>query len=300
MAVARLIKRFARRILPQRVVEGLSPAPPFDNGYAWLNHAFSALTKDTRRAQRPQYVWGVVQGAALARVLGVPRISVLEFGVAGGFGLLALESTAYAVARMTGVQIDVVGFDTGVGLPKPEDVRDQPNMWFEGQLPMDQQRLKSALRFAKLRLGPVKETVPSFIAEGAAPVAFVSIDVDLYSSTRDALVLFTSDYGHLLPRVVTYFDDIFGHTYNDFCGERLAIGEFNHAHAQRKISPIHGLRYFLPRSASGELWPDGMHWAHFFEHPSYSTFDSIQKGMFQSIEGESIRRPVDASARRVG
>jgi hypothetical protein len=131
------------------------------------------------------YTWGVIQGAALAKVLGLSRISVIEFGVAGGFGLLALDTICEIVEGRTDVGIDVFGFDSGVGLPKPADFRDQPNMWFEGQLPMDRAKLEPSLGRARLWLGPVKATIPSFIAENPAPIGFVSLDLDLYSSTRE-------------------------------------------------------------------------------------------------------------------
>ncbi|OLE61172.1 MAG: hypothetical protein AUI36_11795 [Cyanobacteria bacterium 13_1_40CM_2_61_4] len=218
MTIPRIIKFIATKILPRKAVEKLRPPVAFDNLYPWLNYTFSKLMRDARIKKKPQYAWGVMQGAAIAKVLKIPKISVIEFGVAGGAGLLTLESVAEAVENITNVDIDVFGFDTGAGLPKPVDFRDQPNMWFEGQFPMDHERLVSALSRASLCLGPVKETIPSFIAGNPAPIAFVSFDLDLYSSTRDALTLFQSDYLHLLPRVISYFDDIFGHTFNDFCG----------------------------------------------------------------------------------
>src|SRR5438132_1216474 len=203
MTMRRIIKRIATKILPQDAVDKLRRPIAFDNTYSWLNHTFAELVKDARCRERPQYGWGVMQGAALAKILGVPKISVIEFGVAGGFGLLALESIAAAIEIITNVHIDVFGFDTGVGLPKPADFRDQPNMWFEGQLPMDRDRLISALSRARLYLGPVDETIPSFIASDPAPIAFVSFDLDLYSSTRDALTLFQADHSNLLPRVTS-------------------------------------------------------------------------------------------------
>jgi hypothetical protein len=226
-----------------------------------------------------------MQGAALAKVLGLRKVSVIEFGVAGGNGLLALEAISECIEQRTNVGIDVFGFDTGLGLPKPEDFRDQPNMWFEGQLPMDKAKLESKLRRAKLCLGPVKETIRPFIAGKPAPVAFVSIDLDLYSSTRDALLLFTADYDYLLPRVISYFDDIFGYTYNDYCGERAAIAEFNAFNNTSKICPIYGLRYSIPRVSRDEPWPDQMYFAHFFEHPLYSTPDSLNKPNVVDING---------------
>src|SRR6266852_2227376 len=248
MAIALTIKSIAKAILPRNTIEYLKrmrlllggetwPPVPVDNAYSWLNYTFSELFKLTKGAY-PQYAWGVTQGAALAKVLGLPRVSVIEFGVAGGSGLLALETISEAIERRTNIGIDVFGFDSGVGLPKPEDFRDQPNMWFEGQLPMDRAKLEPKLCRAKLCLGPVKETIPTFIAGNPAPVAFVSFDLDLYSSTRDALFIFKSNYVYLLPRVVSYFDDIFGHTYSDYFGERAAITEFNSSNSTRKICPI--------------------------------------------------------------
>lgn len=269
----------------------------FDNTYPWLNRTFSDLMKDVHCKPRPQYAWGVMQGAALAKVLKIPRISVIEFGVAGGFGLLTLEKIAECVEQITNVAIDVIGFDTGVGLPKPENFRDQPNMWFEGQLPMDRERLEAALTRASLRLGPVNETISSFVAANPAPVAFVSFDLDLYSSTRDALTLFETNSRHVLPRVTSYFDDIFGHTYNDFCGERLAIKEFNERNDMRKICPIYGLRYFVSNCNSNDLWPDGIYLAHFFEHPLYGVLDSVKKGVVIDIDGSVLRRAPESAWR---
>jgi hypothetical protein len=272
------------------MVEGY-PAVPFDNSYAWLNHTFLKLHEDGRCARKPMYFWGVLQAAALAKVLKLPRISVLELGVAGGFGLLSLEAAAAAVTKMTNIEIDVYGFDTGVGLPKPEDIRDQPNMWFEGQLPMDRAALEAQLQTAKLVMGPVKETISSFIAGAPAPIGFVSFDLDLYTSTRDALALIKADQARLLPRVVCYFDDIFGHTYNEYCGERLAIREFNDCNEERKLCQMHGLRYFLPRFVLLDVWPDCMYYAHCFDHPKYSELDSINKSVMTDMDGFDIRRP---------
>ena len=273
------------------------PKIPFDNTYPWLNYAFLEVVADGRCAYRPAYVWGILQAAALAKVLGIPKISVIEFGVAGGFGLLCAEAIARSVEVMTEIEIDLYGFDTGVGLPKPQDVRDQPNMWFEGQLPMDREALEAALVKAQLVMGPVNETLPSFVANNPAPIGFVSVDVDLYTSTSDALNVLRTDHKNTLPRVVCYFDDIFGHTYNEFCGERLAINEFNASDADRKICPIYKLRNFLPQTEFLELWPDGMYWAHLFKHPMYNRLDSFNKAVISDIEGVDIRVPPNSGWR---
>ena len=303
MAIAPALRSVAKAILPKHAVEYLRrirgenwPPVPFDNLYPWLNYTFSELfkkelLKNECCAQKPQYAWGVLQGASLAKVLGIPRVSVIEFGVAGGLGLLALETISEVIERKTNIGIDVFGFDSGVGLPKPEDFRDQPNLWFEGQLPMDRAKLEPKLRRANLYLGLVKETIPAFIAGNPSPVAFASFDLDLYSSTRDALLLFKSDYAYLLPRVVSYFDDICGWSYNDYCGERGAIAEFNTSNDTRKICPIYALRYFIPRFARNDLWPDGMYFAHFFEHPLYGTRDSLNKPIVVDVNGTVLWGP---------
>ena len=45
---------------------------------------------------RPQYLWPLLHAAHVARALKLPKIAALEFGVAGGNGLLALERAAAA------------------------------------------------------------------------------------------------------------------------------------------------------------------------------------------------------------
>lgn len=67
---------------------------PFDNRYEWLRAGHKKLKKDPLCAKRPEYTWGILQGAALGKVLGFERISAIEFGVAGGRGLLAMERAA--------------------------------------------------------------------------------------------------------------------------------------------------------------------------------------------------------------
>lgn len=117
MLAGQIVKSAAKRILPERVVRGLKalraligddyPQVPFDNTYPWLNYCFSQVIKDPLCAAKPPYVWGVAQGAALARVLGESRISVIEFGVAGGRGLIA--RIAEAVSKLTEISMDVFG-----------------------------------------------------------------------------------------------------------------------------------------------------------------------------------------------
>src|SRR5215469_11295162 len=77
------------------------------------------------------YAYGLYQGALLAQRLGHKRITAVEFGVAGGNGLVALEFLAEKIEKEVGVGVDVVGFDSGEGLPSTDeqDYRDLPYFW---------------------------------------------------------------------------------------------------------------------------------------------------------------------------
>lgn len=246
--------------------------------YVWLNSQLERMIAEGGlRHFRPNYVWGVLQGAHLAKSIGIERISVIEFGVAGGNGLVALDHIADKVEDALGVRVDVYGFDTGVGLPKPTDYRDLPNIWVEGAFGMEVEKLKKRLARAELVLGPVEKTVPPFIAARPAPVAFIAFDLDYYSSTMQAFKLLEADPAILMPRIYSYFDDIMGHTYSDFTGERLAIREFNNDHTNRKISAIYGLKYFLPKPYDQEAWSEMVYLTHIFDHPLYSAYDGLVK-----------------------
>jgi hypothetical protein len=244
-----------------------------EHSYRWLNAACLQLMREAAQLNKPVYpvyAWGTLQAAGEARTLGLPRISVAEFGVASGRGLLGLEWIAGRVQEMIGVKIDAFGFDTGTGLTEPVDHRDVPNMLWPGRFPMDIARLRSRLTTAMLVLGPIAETLSGFCAARPAPVGFVSVDVDLYTSTVDVLRLLNADSALLLPRVYMYFDDIMGHTFSDCNGELLAMKEFNEAHPQRPVCKIHGLRFFVHASMREDKWVESLYIAHLFDHPLYS------------------------------
>lgn len=222
----------------------------------------------------------------LERSWGMIRISVIEFGVAGGRGLLALERAAELVETMVSIGIDVYGFDAGSGLPKPQDYRDLPNIFFDGQYPMDRKELEKRLRRARLKLGLVEQTVPDFLVSNPAPVAFVSVDLDLYSSTKNAFKIFEMDERRLLPRVLCYCDDILGYTYSDYNGERLAMSDFNATFSMRKFSPIYGLKYYVPPQRKNSAWTDKFYFLHAFDHALYNHPDSLRKDTRIDLTGK--------------
>ena len=224
---------------------------------------------------RPQYAYLVYNAANLAAKLGLPRVSVIEFGVAGGNGLLSMERHAEEVERIIpSVKIEIYGFDTGKGLPAPEDYRDLPFHWQEGFFAMDPAELQSKLKRSKLVFGDIADTMSSFTeVHNPAPVGAIAVDVDLYSSTRSAFKLFLEQDEFLLPRIVGYYDDVVGNNVelmSDFTGERLAISEFNDNNESRKISPAHHLRIL----DGGEAWKHQIWVTHLFHHKNYNDFVS--------------------------
>ncbi|MGH8168473.1 MAG: hypothetical protein ACREQ1_14630, partial [Woeseiaceae bacterium] len=218
---------------------------------------------------RPAYAFGIYAAAFQAKALDIPRISVIEFGVASGGGLVAMESLSRKIGAYLGVGMDVHGFDMGTGLPKPTDYRDLPYTFREGDYAMDEQRLRSRLESAELWLGPVRETAQRFRESSPAPIGFVSFDLDLYSSTVDAFQVFEMGHDGRLPRVMCYFDDVLWPDeafYSEATGELLAIDEFNRDHPGLRISQLRSLAYTKPGHAQ---WLGQIYVMHDFQHPGY-------------------------------
>jgi hypothetical protein len=250
-------------------------APPIeavDRGDVRPMFAYLRAHSDTgeERLWRPEYVWGVLTAAWVAKGHGIERISAIEFGVAGGNGLVALENAALGAESLLGVKVDVYGFDTGRGNPKPVDHRDAPFAYDEGDEPMDVEKLRARLGRAELVLGHVADTVPEFLEREYAPVGFISNEMDFYSSTMHSFGVLDAPAARLIPRVICHFVAAVWHPGTDFVGPLPAIHDFNQAHDRRKISPIHGLRYTsLPRSELRKAWPDKMFVAEIFDHELY-------------------------------
>jgi len=178
---------------------------------------------------RPHYLCGILAAADLAKRSGVDSIYAVEFGVARGNGLLAMQDYAHMVERETGIGVRVAGFDTGSGPPSTNgDYRDHPDKWIEGDFPMDEKWLRGRLLpGTELILGDVRQTVTEFVDQQRCPLGFLAMDLDLYSSTKHALEILRLPNRRMLRQVFLYFDDIIGTEYHRFAGERLAIEDFN-------------------------------------------------------------------------
>jgi hypothetical protein len=219
----------------------------------------------------PHYAYGLLQAALQARGLKIPEIAAIEFGVAGGSGLVALERHAADVEELTGVRVRTFGFDTGEGLPSAQDYRDLPYIWKPGYFKMDLDALRARLRRSELILGDVRVTVPDHVERtDVPPLGYVSFDLDYYTSTVSAMGVLRGSEPTRLPRVFCHFDDIIGtqaELHSRYAGELLAIEEFNEAHAERKLAPINGLRH---KRRLYRPWNDELFVLHDFAHSAYN------------------------------
>jgi hypothetical protein len=187
---------------------------------------------------RRQHAYGLLKAADEARYRGIERLTVVELGVAAGGGLLNMCEIAPRVTEETGVEFQIVGFDTGEGMPPPVDFRDHPELYKEGWFPMDREALLASLpENAEIHFGNLRETIVPFVEKMGpdAPLGFASLDVDFYSSSKDALRLFDGSPDAYLPWIPFYVDDLALATHTRYAGELLAIREFNEEHELRKI-----------------------------------------------------------------
>jgi len=217
---------------------------------------------------RQQHAYALLHGADLARSQGLRQVTVVELGVGAGTGLLNLCQLAERVERETGVHFHIVGFDTGAGMPPPTDYRDHPELYASGDYTMDRQALVAALPpDARLILGDLSETMGDFVASITpdAPLAFVTLDVDFYSSTRHALDLLTGPPNCYFPYVNVYVDDVALPTHTRYAGEQLAMSEFNDANDLRKLE----FDRFLVHSRvfKHAEWLSHMYKLHVLDHP---------------------------------
>lgn len=224
------------------------------------------------------YAKMIYEGAIQAKKLGYKAISAIEFGVASGDGLLAMQFHAREISRLIGIEIQVYGFDTGKGLPAYDvSYLDMPFQWKQGLFEMDFSDLEKKLEKAKLVIGKMEDTLPSFFdAYNPAPVGVIAVDVDLYTSTLPVLnMLENGKAEYFAPRIYTYFDDILGGY--ECLGQNAAIKAFNEKNkgvmnispegTERGLCWLHGAGTNRPT-----YYDDKIKICHMFHHPDYNKF----------------------------
>jgi len=211
----------------------------------------------------------MLRAADVAMYCGKKAVTVIEFGVASGEGLLNMVELSHLIQSETGVSFRIAGFDTGKGLPAIQGYKDHPEIFARGDFATEDREalLRKLDGEAEMIWGDIADTVNPFVEslEQVAPIGFIAIDIDLYSATTHALRCLAQSPEKYNPAVSLYFDDIGFFFSNEWCGELAAISEFNAKHALRKI----GLDRSLPgrfRPAKAEYWYSRMHVCHVLDH----------------------------------
>jgi len=216
------------------------------------------------------YAVGLARAAEFAALFGIRSFSAIELGVAGGNGLMWLSKHARSVSTQTGMTIRVAGFDNATGLPPIADWRDAPWVYSPGEYPCDVDALTKRLGRSELVLGDIAETLPEWLAQGHAPVGFLAVDVDYYSSAIAGLkALGSAAPQALLPICESYFDDILCRGMPRFAGEFAAIAEFNKSNSHRQFDRDDSLGEWRPFSE--RLWLKRMYSFYCLDHPSMQT-----------------------------
>lgn len=261
----------------------------FEKG-AWLlgqptslrGKLFQKLLRDSRHIslptlininaiERPHYAYCMYYAALLAQRLDIHEVSALEFGVAGGNGLLAMEKLATRITKETGVCMQLYGFDTGEGLPILRSRFDLPYWFKPGHYRLEPDKLLARLKTAQLVLGDIKDTAETFFsAYSPAPIGCIFHDFDYYTSTSDSLKILDGDDKYFLPRCFFYFDDVVGgpwEMYGEENGELRAIRDFNRSNENRKITKNANLT-----ARSYYTWHHQIYYYHNFSHPLYDRY----------------------------
>lgn len=227
----------------------------------------------------PWTAYGLLMAVRAAKKYGNESISVAEFGVANGRGLKRMTDLAERLSAQSSIGITVFGFDTAEGLPPPEDYRDHPELFREGDYPMqDFDALQKELDGrATLIIGDIRKigSLDEILSE-SGPLGFVSIDVDIYSSAKSALKLIADcETSSLLPTVGLHLDDAVSEWgYNRFAGELLAINEINDEYETRKIDLDRYVDYW---HGGAQPWHAAMYMLHAFDHPD--RFKSLRSSL---------------------
>ena len=181
---------------------------------------------------RPHYETLIYETSKNAIKLGYNEINIIELGVAGGDGIRTLVKYKKKIEKILKIKINIIGFDTGTGLPETNYKQDLPFFWKKGDYTnQNLNKLEKDFTNVKIYQGNISSTLEEFINQNKKKIGLIIFDLDLYSSTKLFLnkIPELSKENLLLPRTFCYFDDLFLADYclDDTNGEPLAISEFN-------------------------------------------------------------------------
>ena len=216
---------------------------------------------------RQPYAFGLNDAFKNAKAENCNEIVIVEFGVASGAGIYNLASIAEKLYEIYNIQYTIYGFDSGQGMPKPIDYRDHPEKYFTGDYPPENLEGATLPKNVEIIYGNISKTIGTMkdhLSKNKR-LGFISIDVDYYSSTIDCLEVLKWEEYNYLSKITCYFDDVNNIDHNEYCGELLAINEFNKGEYPRRITKMNQLKNW--RIFKHALWLDQMYYAHVFDSP---------------------------------
>ena len=250
-----------------------------------LRVAFLKYLQVKYKTFKPHYETVLLESCKEAKKLGINSVSVLELGVAGGNGIIALEKYKKSIEKNLKIKIDIYGFDTGEGMPQSNLKEDLVFVFKPGQFKIDKDLISKKTN-SKIFYGDIKNTLNEFIKLNPSKISCIFFDLDYYSSTKAFLDQINNLNECLLPRVLCYFDDL--HVPEKYIsninGVPLAINEFNSMNTNYKLgaSVDHILDFKFPLAKSL------VYILHDFNHPDYNKFIGHSYGDDLSIKSKKI------------
>ena len=139
----------------------------------------------------PTMIGSSIQAFKLGIDAAIIEGLVLEFGIRFGSSIRQIASL---------VKQDVHGFDSFEGLPEAWDENPPGSYSTKGVIP-------SVPHNVTLHDGWFEKTLHGFVKKHPAPVRFMNIDCDIYSSTKTILEIFAKQ---IIPGTVIVFDEYIG------------------------------------------------------------------------------------------
>ena len=225
---------------------------------------------------RPHYETLIYESSKNAIKLGYNEINIIELGVAGGNGIRSLVKYKKKIEEILEIKINIIGFDTGTGLPNTTLKEDLPFFWKQGDYTnKNLSDLEKEDQCIKIYEGDISSTLDKFISETKNKIGLIIFDLDLYSSTKLFLdkIPELSKGNLLLPRIFCYFDDLFVADYclDDVNGEPLAISQFNKQFEDLKLGKtFDNINDFKFPLAKGQIYT-----LHDFKNKDYNKYIGI-------------------------
>jgi hypothetical protein len=137
---------------------------------------------------RQTYIYCIFQKDKLDSLLDYKKVSIIELGCGGAMASSIRKNTSSKTERIYEVRIELYGFDTGSGLPKPREYRDIPHHFKDSLYKVDIDAVQRKLKLAKFVIGDVKDA-QRFLNNIIQRRLDRLQGLDYYSSTFDSFTI---------------------------------------------------------------------------------------------------------------